>query len=174
MIWVRVGGIACVIALVLMAGYGLYGHGYSVAETEWQARWAEQGEFQAKAMAAAERAARVEEQRQQTAINQVAQDAGKHNQVAATDATAADVAGQRLHDTAKQLATRASSACSDSDAAQRGQAAARAAMVLSDLFRRADQRAGELAAAYDRARIAGLACESAYSSLFELPMEVVN
>ena len=38
-------------------------------------------------------------------------------------------------------------------------------MVLSDLFQRADQRAGELAAAYDRARIAGLACERGYENL---------
>ncbi|WP_371857404.1 DUF2514 family protein [Pseudomonas sp. Irchel s3b2] len=39
----------------------------------------------------------------------------------------------------------------------------RAAMVLSDLFRRADKRAQELAAAYDRSRIAGLACERSYT-----------
>ncbi|MGY2680808.1 hypothetical protein ACVWVZ_000142 [Pseudomonas tolaasii] len=43
--------------------------------------------------------------------------------------------------------------------------ATRAAMVLSDLLQRADKRAGELAVAYDRARIAGLACERAYNSL---------
>ncbi|WP_205298029.1 DUF2514 family protein [Pantoea sp. Cy-639] len=41
----------------------------------------------------------------------------------------------------------------------------RAAMVLSDLLSRADARAGELASAYDRARIAGLACEASYNAL---------
>ena len=50
-------------------------------------------------------------------------------------------------------------------AVARGQAATRAAMVLSDLFARADARAGELAKAYDRARIAGLACEASYNAL---------
>ena len=40
----------------------------------------------------------------------------------------------------------------------RGQAATRAAMVLSDLLARADARAGELAKAYDRARIAKEQC----------------
>ncbi|WP_264083798.1 DUF2514 domain-containing protein [Pseudomonas khavaziana] len=35
-------------------------------------------------------------------------------------------------------------------------------MVLSDLFQRADKGAGELTAAYDRARRAGLACERSY------------
>jgi len=38
-------------------------------------------------------------------------------------------------------------------------------MVLSDLFQRTDKRAGELAAAYDRSCIAGLACEVAYTAL---------
>jgi hypothetical protein len=38
-------------------------------------------------------------------------------------------------------------------------------MVLADLLSRADERAGELAAAYDRARASGLACERAYQSL---------
>lgn len=34
-----------------------------------------------------------------------------------------------------------------------------------DLLARADARAGELAAAYDQARIAGLACEASYNGL---------
>jgi hypothetical protein len=38
-------------------------------------------------------------------------------------------------------------------------------MVLSDMFQRADKRAGELAKAYDAARIAGLACERSYGAL---------
>ncbi|MCP5688284.1 DUF2514 domain-containing protein [Klebsiella pneumoniae] len=38
-------------------------------------------------------------------------------------------------------------------------------MVLSELRDRADARAGELAKAYDRARIAGLACEASYNAL---------
>ncbi len=49
----------------------------------------------------------------------------------------------------------------------RGQAATRAAMVLSGLLARADARAGELTKAYDRARIAGLACEAAYTALMK-------
>jgi hypothetical protein len=38
-------------------------------------------------------------------------------------------------------------------------------MVLSDLLTRADVRAGELAKAYDRARIAGEQCEREYDVL---------
>lgn len=36
--------------------------------------------------------------------------------------------------------------------------------VLAELFRRADKRAGDLAAALDQARIAGLACEQNYNN----------
>uniref|UniRef100_UPI000F07A52C DUF2514 family protein n=1 Tax=Pseudomonas viridiflava TaxID=33069 RepID=UPI000F07A52C len=53
----------------------------------------------------------------------------------------------------------------DTGAAERGASATRAAMVLSELFQRADRRAGELAKAYDQARIAGLACEASHASL---------
>lgn len=41
----------------------------------------------------------------------------------------------------------------------------RASVVLLDLLARADARAGELAKAYDRARIAGLSCEASYNAL---------
>lgn len=37
--------------------------------------------------------------------------------------------------------------------------------LLAELFRRADQRAGELAAIADQARIRGLTCEAAYDAL---------
>ncbi|WP_149032147.1 DUF2514 family protein, partial [Pseudomonas syringae group genomosp. 3] len=53
----------------------------------------------------------------------------------------------------------------DTGATERGKAATRAAMVLSDLLGRADARAGELAKAYDGARIAGKACEAASYTL---------
>jgi len=53
----------------------------------------------------------------------------------------------------------------DTEAVARGKAATRAAMVLSDMLTRADERAGELAKAYDRARIAGHQCEREYDAL---------
>lgn len=108
--------------------------------------------------------ARQEEHRRQAAVNKEASDAREQNKAAAVDAGAADAAGERLHVEAGKLAA---TACVDPGAAQRGASATRAAMVLSELFQRADKRAGELAAAYDRARIAGLACERSYQSLSE-------
>lgn len=106
--------------------------------------------------------ARKEEQRRQASVNKEASDAREQNKAAAVDAGTADAAGDRLHVEASQFAV---TACGDPGAAQRGASATRAAMVLSDLLQRADKRAGELAAAYDRARIAGLTCERSYDSL---------
>jgi len=40
-------------------------------------------------------------------------------------------------------------------------------MVLSDLLARADARAGELAKAYDQARIAGDLCKASYNALIK-------
>jgi len=106
--------------------------------------------------------ARKEEQLRQKAVNKEASDAREQNKAAAVDAGVADAAGDRLHVEANQFAA---TACSDAGAAQRGASATRAAMVLSDLLQRADKRAGELAAAYDRSRIAGLACERSYNQI---------
>lgn len=53
--------------------------------------------------------------------------------------------------------------CTASTAERAAEATTR--LVLAELFRRADKRAGELATALDQARIAGKACESAYNSL---------
>ena len=117
---------------------------------------------QALALKNAGDVARQEEQRRQAAVNKEASDAREQNKAATVDAGAADAAGERLHVEAGKLAA---TACVDPGTAQRGASATRAAMVLSELFQRADKRAGELAAAYDRARIAGLACERSYQSL---------
>lgn len=77
----------------------------------------------------------------------------------------ADAAGQRMRGEAANLAATVSCPGTDTAAVARGQAATRAAMVLSDLLARADERAGELAKAYDRARIAGQLCEASYNAL---------
>ncbi|MCI1739799.1 MAG: DUF2514 domain-containing protein [Pseudomonas veronii] len=117
---------------------------------------------QALAVAEAGRVAREEEQRRQAVVNKEATDAREQIRVANVDAGSADTVSDRMHVEAGKFAA---TACGDPGAAQRGASAARAAMVLSELFQRADKRAGELAAAYDRARIAGLACERSYEGL---------
>lgn len=164
-LWLPLAGGA--LALGLLAGglYLGYDHGRTIERAEWQVRWSDRDAGDKQAWGLAQEAARTEEQRRQTAINQVANDARKEQAAAIDDAGRADAAGDRLHVAANELAGRASCAAGYTGIAQRGEAARRAALVLSDLLSRADARAGELAKAYDRARIAGLACERAYKAL---------
>ncbi|WP_040263644.1 DUF2514 domain-containing protein [Pseudomonas massiliensis] len=166
--WKLLGYAGAVLLAVLACGgalYGAYRHGETTADLRWQAKAADQQALQAKARAAAEGNARTEEQRRQTAANEVGNDARRESAALAADVAGADGAGQRVRDAADAFAAGASCRPSDPGIARRGEAATRAAMVLSELFKRADQRAGELAAAYDRARIAGLACERTYDAL---------
>ena len=161
----RLVGLSLVALLISFTSYGIYQSGYESSDTKWKGVFADQQEQQAKALAAAVMSARAEEQNRQIAINQVRSDAKEQNKTATIDAARADAAGERLRIVAGQLAAGAGKCSNDSGVAERGSSAARAAMVLSDLFQRADKRAGELAKAYDAARIAGLACQSSYKSI---------
>nr|WP_276583586.1 DUF2514 domain-containing protein [Pseudomonas sp. RIT-PI-S] len=163
------GAVLLVLALIAGALFGAYRHGETIADARWKAKAADQQALQAKARAAAEGNARTEEQRRQTAVNEVGSNARQKSAALAADVAGATGAGQRVREAADKLAAGASCSPGDPGVARRGEAATRAAMVLSDLYKRADQRAGELAEAYDRARIAGLACESAYDVLSNGP-----
>ncbi|SDU91404.1 DUF2514 domain-containing protein [Pseudomonas mucidolens] len=147
------------LAVLLVAMIMAFGAAWQVQGWRYEKRLAERDAAQAFDTAEAGRLALEEEQRRQSAVNKVGNDARAEIKAATDDASTADAAGDRLHvETSKFAAT----ACGDPGAAQRGASATRAAMVLSELLKRADKRAGELAAAYDRSRIAGLACEQSY------------
>ncbi|ALU60306.1 hypothetical protein ACA40_10690 [Pseudomonas syringae pv. lapsa] len=155
--WKAVGLLLILLALA-GALYGAYRHGVTVTDLAWKAKWAEEVSSQSEAVAITTTEYRTEEQRRQKAANQVANDARQEQTAALTDAAVADAAGDRLRVEAGKLAATTSCAPGDTGAAERGKAASRAAMVLSDLLGRADARAGELAKAYDESRIAGLTC----------------
>ena len=86
---------------------------------------------------------------------------------AVADADHARAVSDGLHDEAAKLAARLAA----SERARRAATASESATgttgseLLAELFRRADQRAGELAAIADQARIRGLTCEAAYDAL---------
>ena len=161
-------GIALMLAIGV-CGWWLYHSGYQsgadAKELEWSAKWNKQAEQQATAKAKATMEAREEEQRRQASIDKVRDDAEKQIARAESDALAARDAADGVLEQAKRLAARAGKCPSNPAATQSGAPAAEPSMVLADVLGRADARAGELAAAYDRASAAGLACERAYDSL---------
>lgn len=153
--------------LVLASYWGVYQHGRTVERAEAALKSSQRDSGERLAEVLGERGARQEEQQRAEAQEEVRAHARKEHQVADVGAAGADAAGQRMRDDAASLAATVSCSATDTAAIARGQAATRAAMVLSDLLSRADARAGELAKAYDRARIAGLACEATYTSLIK-------
>ncbi|WP_353887524.1 DUF2514 domain-containing protein [uncultured Pseudomonas sp.] len=143
----------------------VYQHGQSVERAEATAASAQRDSGDRLAEVLGERGERTKEQQRADAQEEVRTHAQKQRTIAEGAAARADAAGQRLRDEAGKLAAAVGCPGQDPAVTARGEAARRAAMVLSDLLARADARAGELAAAYDRARVAGLACEAAYRVL---------
>lgn len=95
-------------------------------------------------------------------IDQVADDAkAKAAYVTAAVVIADGRADSLQQQVTKLLATRKTCA---TPAADGSKTSPDLATVLADLRRSADERAGSLAEALDRSRIAGLACEAAYSA----------
>ncbi|MGN5081769.1 DUF2514 family protein [Aeromonas sp. 31P] len=162
-----------VVAILLGSGLALYQYryseGYRAGEQDerhlWQAKWDRQAAELAAAKARNLELAREEEQRRQNEIEKVRRDAEQDIARAEADAAAANAVAGSLREQARRLASRASQCAGNPGTAQGGSAAGQSALVLADLLSRADARAGELAAAYDRARAAGLACERAYDAL---------
>ncbi|WP_323954349.1 DUF2514 family protein [Aeromonas caviae] len=160
---------ALAISALVGGGVALYRSGHAAGEERerqtWQAKWDEEAARLATARTKAEQEAREEEQRRQAEIDEVREHAQEQIAQAQADANAAGIESGRLFEQARRLAARASQCANSTGAPQGGQAAGQPAVVLADLLSRADERAGELAAAYDRARASGLACERAYLSL---------
>lgn len=150
--------LAAIVLAMIISAAGTW----QVQDWRYGQRLADQARTRAEAVLEAGRVAREEEQRRQSALNRLGRDARDQNKTASVDASVADAAGDRLHIEAGKFAA---TACVDPGTTQRGASATRAAMVLSDLLQRADKRAGELAAAYDRALIAGLACERSFNTM---------
>lgn len=156
-------------ALALLAGalFGAYHYGLSVKDTEWQSAWNDRDARDAKARAANEAAERTKEQSRQLSINKAIQNGQQRIDEAIADVDAARSAADSMRGAIDDLAARlsASEARGYSCTAATSKAAARAAMVLADVLKRADQRAGELAEIADQARARGVTCEQAYDGL---------
>lgn len=102
------------------------------------------------------------EQRAQAGVDNASEVGNEQLEQAQVAAAGAAAAADRLQKHVGDLSAKLAS-CNAGTAAERA-ARASDAMVFADMLRWADRRAGELAAAYDRARAHGLTCELAYDS----------
>jgi hypothetical protein len=136
-------------ALALVAGalFGAYHHGMTVTDATWQAEWNARDTRDTEAKAANEAAEREKELARQQAINKAIQDGQQIIDKVTADATAERASRSGLQLTVDDLARR------------------RAAMVLADVFKRADSRAGDLAVDADQRRSRGVTCEQAFNGL---------
>ena len=116
----------------------------------------------AEAVAAEQQRARQIESGWHAGMLEVQRNAQEKLDAVAADAAAAGSAAERLRERVTELSRRPA-ACPA--AADGGEAAEAARLVLADVLGRIDAAAGELAAYADRARVAGMACEAAYDSL---------
>jgi len=158
--------VGCAAVLVLLVSHWTtYEHGRSVelAKAGQQSAKRDSGDRLAEIIG--ERAARLEEHRSADAQQEARVKGHEERKVADAGAADADAAGQRLRDEAGKLAASVSFTATDTAAIARGQAAIRAAMVLSDLLERSVATNRELAHAYDRARIAGQQCEREHEAM---------
>lgn len=156
-----------VLAIVLGSLWLAFDHGQDTKDAEWQARWnGHLAEDSAKtAQAQAEQRA-IEASRLQT-ITKVTQDAQQAIDRAHADAADAAAYAGSVQQAADRIAARLadSQASNSACTTAASKAAAEHARVLADVFKRADTRAGILAATADQARARGLACEAAYDGV---------
>ncbi|MFC6335476.1 DUF2514 family protein [Pseudomonas sp. CCM 7891] len=166
-LWLRILPYIAAVAIVLVGLFMAYGHGQSVTDAEWQVKWSARDTMDATAKAANESTERAKEQARQQTINKVIQDGQQIIDQATADASTARASAGSLQLTVDRLTDQLSTgqAGVNSCTTAASQAATRAVMVFADVLKRADQRAGDLAADADQGRSRGVTCERAYEGL---------
>jgi hypothetical protein len=162
------------LALTMLVALSLWGFGhwrYTAGQTAenlvWSDKWSKRDAQDATTKAAREASERDEEQRRQMENNRIREDGEKQlAQANAAAANAQSVAGglQLAIQRTKQQLARSETGRISAVASER-QARADTAVLLAELYRKSDERAGNLSQYADRARIKGLMCEKAYESI---------
>ena len=156
---------AAILATVIVCSFGAYRHG--VNETNAK-RDSDDNAALAKAnakVAEAEGKAREIEDGWRKKFDELGADTEKQIEAAKADAADADAASNRLRKQTERLTASLRSCPTGAATAEGGETRGRAADLLADVLRRADERAGELAQIADRARAAGSACERAFDAI---------
>lgn len=159
-------GPAVAVVLALSASHWFaYNHGKSTERTAWQAQWAKRDADDEGVRANAEQAARAKETADQLHAEKVQRDATQSLEQERLVAAGERAATDRLRSELSKLQTRLRGAGASPATGTSSASATRAAMVLSELYGSCQDRLGEVSSAFDRARIAGLACEASYDAL---------
>jgi hypothetical protein len=158
------GVVIALVASVIEIGAGIWA-GHHFTAQAYEAQIAQADAARAKAVADAASAAQTETARRVQAQQEIAQDAQHAAQAARFDAGRADAAAATLRVQLGAYLAGNRGAAVDPATVAAGQTAGDAARVLADLFSRADDFAGRMAAAADAARAAGAACERSYDAL---------
>lgn len=161
----RIAPYAIAAALVAGALYGVYSHGRTVENGEWSIRWAERDAADATARADAEEAQRNEEKRRAEWAAGVQRDATQEINRLQTDVDSSTADARRVREQLAALQNRLGGTSNRTGATLSSASTTRAAMVLSELLSSCVSQRQEVASAFDRSRIAGLACERSYEGL---------
>jgi hypothetical protein len=153
------GWVLLAVTVLLASHWTAYQHGRSVERASAGEATAQCDSGDRLAELVGERSARQEEHRIADAQQEARVKGYEERTIADAGAADADAAGQRLRSDVTQLAATVSCPGTDTASVAKGQAATRAAMVLSDLLDRSVATNRELARAYDVARIAGIQCQ---------------
>ena len=166
-LYMKAGAILLLISLACGALFGAYHHGETVKDGEWQSKWDDRNTRDEAAALTNETAERDKEQARQHSINKAIEDGQQRIDSATSIAADANARAVSLHDAADKLASRlaASEASGNSCATAASKTAARAAVVLADVFKRSDQRSGDLAGYADQSHARGVTCEQAFDGL---------
>jgi hypothetical protein len=164
--WIAIGAVMAL--LVLSWGVQTKRLAWANAETiEVTRAWAAD-RAQATAAALAQASAyRAEEARRIAAHQEIVDEADRKTLAARADAAIADAAAGRLQQRIATLVAQARASAGNPGATPPGATTDDPGVLLADVFRRIDARAGELAQFADLAGAAGQACERAYTSLKE-------
>ncbi|MFL1501166.1 DUF2514 family protein [Pseudomonas sp. O64] len=165
-VWVKVLPYLVAFCLVGAILFGTYHFGGSVRDARWQVRWDARDAKDARAAERNEASERAKEQSRQQSINKAIEDGQKILDQVSADLAAAN-SDRSVRDSADAAAhsVAVSQAGGHSCTAAASAAATRAVMVLADVFKRSDERSGDLAGYADQSHGRGVTCEQAYDAL---------
>ena len=157
--------LAALIGAALLYGQHEHSQGVTEGKAAVQQRWDEARAVEQAAAAAAASANLKETERRIAAQEEIAHVADQAASKARADADGAAAASTRLRQQLAAYVAASRRVSKDPGLATPGPAASAPVVVLADVFSRADQAAGELAAAIDLTHAAGGACQREYRSL---------